>query len=259
MRLRRLAWIASTGSGMALLGWLATGGKPSEMSAWESLASPGALSRAHTSLEGRCATCHEPYEGVRRASCVPCHAGNATLLSQASTKFHADIGSCRECHAEHRGTAARIVGMDHRALAAIALKDLERAGAAASATHLRAWLRARDVAERARASSLSREEALLDCAACHTQKDRHLGLFGSDCAACHGTSAWSIPRFRHPSANSVDCAQCHRPPPSHLMGHFEMVSMVVARKPHARVEECYRCHLTTAWNDIRDVGWYEHH
>jgi hypothetical protein len=33
----------------------------------------------------------------------------------------------------------------------------------------------------------------------------------------------------------------------------------VARKPHAKVEQCYLCHQTTAWNDIKGVGWYKHH
>jgi hypothetical protein len=43
------------------------------------------------------------------------------------------------------------------------------------------------------------------------------------------------------------------------MGHFHMVSMKVAGKPHARVDQCYLCHETTAWNDIKGVGWYKHH
>jgi hypothetical protein len=38
-----------------------------------------------------------------------------------------------------------------------------------------------------------------------------------------------------------------------------MVSMKVAGKPHARVDQCYQCHQTTAWNDIKGVGWYKHH
>ncbi|WP_241527173.1 hypothetical protein [Sphingomonas turrisvirgatae] len=48
------------------------------------------------------------------------------------------------------------------------------------------------------------------------------------------------------------------PPPSHNMMHFEMVSQRVAGK-RARVEQCYACHTTDAWNNIRGVGWYVHH
>ena len=43
------------------------------------------------------------------------------------------------------------------------------------------------------------------------------------------------------------------------MGHFHMVSMKVAGQHHAQVNQCYLCHQTTAWNDIKGVGWYKHH
>ncbi len=43
------------------------------------------------------------------------------------------------------------------------------------------------------------------------------------------------------------------------MGHFQMVSKRVAGQPHADVRQCFLCHQTTAWNDIKGVGWYKHH
>jgi len=43
------------------------------------------------------------------------------------------------------------------------------------------------------------------------------------------------------------------------MGHFKMISARVADKPHARVEQCGKCHQTNSWNDIKRVGWYDHH
>jgi hypothetical protein len=39
----------------------------------------------------------------------------------------------------------------------------------------------------------------------------------------------------------------------------QMVSMMVASQPHARVDQCFLCHQTDAWNDIKGVGWYKHH
>lgn len=85
------------------------------------------------------------------------------------------------------------------------------------------------------------------------------GMFGSDCAACHATTQWRIAQFRHPSPRSMDCAQCHRPPRSHSMMHFEMVSVPVARQPSARVNQCYLCHQTTSWSDIKARGFVKHH
>ena len=55
------------------------------------------------------------------------------------------------------------------------------------------------------------------------------------------------------------CAQCHQAPPSHYMMHFRMVSMTVAGRMHAQVNQCYLCHQTTSWNDIKGVGLYKHH
>ena len=43
------------------------------------------------------------------------------------------------------------------------------------------------------------------------------------------------------------------------MMHFQMISMKVAGQMHAKVDQCFLCHQTTAWNDIRGVGWYKHH
>lgn len=100
---------------------------------------------------------------------------------------------------------------------------------------------------------------MLDCYLCHGNKDRHLGFFGEDCAKCHGTDKWTIPEYRHPSPNSMDCAQCHQAPPSHYMMHFKMVSMRVAGRMSADVNQCHLCHQTTAWNDTKGVGWYKHH
>jgi hypothetical protein len=204
-----------------------------DVATWQQQASPGRLSAAHAFLESNCAACHTPVAGVEAANCIACHASNEWLLQRQPTAFHASIGSCRECHPEHQGGWRPPSTMDHATLAAIGMRQTGGKDA--------------------------RPETVLDCAACHGTKDRHFGLFGQDCVQCHTTTRWTIPEFRHPSARSTDCAQCHQAPPSHYMGHFHMVSARVAGKPHARVEQCYLCHQTTAWNDIKGVGFYKHH
>lgn len=95
-------------------------------------------------------------------------------------------------------------------------------------------------------------EATLNCAAFHSTKDRHKGLFGQGCVSCHGTTQWTIADFQHPSPRSTDCAQCHQGPPSHYMMHFEMVSKKIAAAGQGseccegvQVNQCYRCHQTT--------------
>jgi hypothetical protein len=150
--------------------------------------------------------------------------------------------------------------MDHVALAHIGCKMLESAPlpSRTDMTKVQYWLE-RTAPSARPANHGAAEEALLNCAACHSTKDKHFGLFGTDCAACHSTTAWTIPEFRHPSAASQSCAQCHQAPPSHYMEHFHMVSMKVAGKEHADVSQCFLCHQSTSWNDIKGVGFYKHH
>ena len=226
---------------------------------WERQASPGDLSAAHAFLADNCAACHTPGKGVTADKCVACHA-DSRVLQREPTAFHATVGSCRECHREHQGGAVLPTTMDHAALARIGLGKPTETGTGTrndpARERLRQWLAEGGDGPH---PGITRREAALDCAACHGTKDRHQGLFGKDCAQCHRTDKWTLPEFRHPSAQSTDCAQCHQAPPSHYMMHFQMVSAKAAGQPHAAVRQCFHCHQTTAWNDIKGVGWFKHH
>lgn len=226
---------------------------------------PGPLSPAHAYLADRCASCHETNIGVTAAKCTACHANAERLLGRQPTAFHASIRECRTCHVEHQGTNIRPIAMDHVELAKIGARTLALASGkdAASAARFRSletWLRIRIPGQLDESSA---REAL-NCAGCHATKDRHMGFFGSDCAQCHATTSWTIGEFQHPSPRSVECAQCHQAPPSHYMMHFDMISKKIAGQTagccgSAQVKQCYRCHQTTSWNDIRGVGYYKHH
>ena len=226
-------------------------------STWQQMSSPGLLSGAHAFLKENCAACHTPNKGVQGVNCIACHANNAALLQRQPTAFHADIATCTPCHIEHMGEHIP-TKMDHVALAHIGLSRLEQGNPSdPQSRRIRQHLNEnRLLTENANISAL---EATLNCATCHATKDRHRGFFGNDCASCHAVAKWTIPGFRHPSPNSQDCVQCHQAPPSHTMMHFTMISASVARQPGAKVNQCYKCHQTTVWNDIRGVGWYKYH
>lgn len=228
-----------------------------QASTWQQISRPGPLSKAHAFLKENCAACHTPNKGVQGVNCIACHANNAALLQRQPTAFHADITHCSPCHIEHQG-GQRPTKMDHGALAHIGLARLQQDNPSD--------LQSRRIRRQMNDNVLLTEnpnipaiEATLNCANCHDTKDRHRGFFGKDCASCHTTTKWSILEFRHPSPNSQDCVQCHQAPPSHYMMHFKMVSMSVAKQPNATVNQCYKCHQTTSWNDIRGVGWYKMH
>lgn len=56
-----------------------------------------------------------------------------------------------------------------------------------------------------------------DCVSCHAEPVEHLGQFGTDCAACHTTTAWTPATFTgdhtfpldHGEQGTVSCATCH--------------------------------------------------
>lgn len=219
---------------------------------WQAGVMPGKLSAAHAQLESNCNTCHTPVKGIDEAKCISCHATNEALLQRQPTAFHATINNCASCHAEHQGGNANLRVMNHEALAKIGEKISGNSKAATDAHKMMMQ------GEHPLVSAL---EAKLDCASCHSTKDKHQGLFGQNCASCHATTQWTIPEFQHPSVLSIDCNQCHQAPPSHYMMHFEMVSKKVAKQENKNVlvTQCFTCHQTTSWNDIKGVGFYDHH
>lgn len=233
---------------------------------WQRMVNPGELSKAHAFLDHNCQACHTPIKGVEASTCIACHANNEWVLERQPTAFHADIGQCHLCHGEHAGRTGLNTRMDHGLIAQIGLEMLEDLGASddeaeLAKKRLRRWLSESAPATTAHSegSLLTSKERILNCFACHENDDRHFGLFGESCASCHSADRWSIHEYRHPSANSRDCAQCHQAPPSHYMKHFKMISATVAGQPHARVDQCFVCHQTTSWDDIKRVGRYKHH
>jgi hypothetical protein len=216
---------------------------------------PGKLSAKHAFLEGKCETCHMPTRGVEAAACIGCHATAASDLGKQPTAFHASIQDCRGCHVEHIG-AARPIKMDHAVLLKIG-------------SHLIAGQQGHPTVPREMADDLKRflglpvsqsaEKEGLDCAGCHSNRDPHRELFGRECASCHATTSWRIAGFLHPSPTSRDCAQCHQAPPSHYMEHFAMMDKALTGHHQAEVNQCFLCHRTDSFNDIKGVGWYKHH
>lgn len=224
------------------------------------LVQPGALSPGHAYIGDQCTACHAPTVGVTVEKCTACHANAERLPGRQPTTFHASIEECAVCHIEHQGASPRPLVMDHAVLAQVGARTLARASetdpdSAATLASLETWLRLRRPAQFDAGSAL----LALDCAGCHDRSDPHLQRFGGDCAECHGLESWRVPGYQHPSARSTDCVQCHKPPASHSMGHFSMVSQKAAGKEQASIEQCFECHNTTGWNDIVDVGYYKHH
>lgn len=240
---------------------------------WTAAVNPGQLSKAHDFIGTKCETCHTPTRGVEAASCLTCHATAAPdLLTKPSTAFHENVGTCAGCHVEHQGRDRRPTNMDHRVLSIAGHSRLAEpiggfprdrpTGARHEFEKLKAFLdqSGADLVGKLTPRPLQAEAlATLDCIGCHTNQDRHRTLFGRECQSCHNVDAWKIAAFQHPSPRSQDCAQCHQAPPSHYMMHFEMMDKAISGQANARVDQCYSCHQSDSWNNIRGAGFVKHH
>lgn len=243
-----------------------------ELPGWTAAVSPGALSAAHDFLGSQCEACHTPLRGVEAVSCLTCHATAAPdVLPRPATAFHSNIGQCAGCHVEHQGRDRRPINMDHAALLRAGhTRGFEGGRATPSVAgfrHAVAQIRVLldgSGADLAGGPLVGRPlsagtRASLDCSGCHVNSDRHRTLFGRECKSCHNVDTWRVATYLHPSSRSTDCVQCHQAPPSHFMMHFEMMDRTITGQANASVEQCFLCHQTDAWNNIRGVGWYQHH
>ena len=225
---------------------------------WRVVASPGPLSSAHAFLSTQCESCHTPNKGIAASSCITCHASEPLLLARQSTAFHATIQECRGCHIEHVGSDIRPVRVDHSVLTNVGVRAALTGAIPGQPITPSAVLIKRFLASVTASAPLTDGQAL-DCVSCHSFRDKHLGYFGQQCADCHVATTWKITGYLHPSPKSQECAQCHRPPPSHYMMHFVMMDQMFAGQPGARVDQCFACHETDAFNNIRGKGWFKMH
>ncbi|MBP6211038.1 MAG: hypothetical protein KA473_16520, partial [Anaerolineales bacterium] len=94
------------------------------------------------------------------------------------------------------------------------------------------------------------------CFACHADNDRHAGKYGTNCGACHSSTAWKPATFNHNlSAFPLTGAHVNTPCTScHINSNFvgtpkDCYSCHKAKDPHAGKAgtNCATCHTTSAW------------
>ncbi len=242
--------------------WLLTPGGAAfkQSSFWQSLVAPGDLSPAHASLQNDCAACHTAVKGAEPVKCIACHANDEELLRREDTAFHANVGTCNDCHREHQGGSRSFTEMDHAVLTAIGFRQLRSVDPRSESEQVRRqflmWMRHVDESSMPH-PGVSEEELILDCAACHRNEDPHVAYFGDDCASCHSTRYWTIARYIHPPAISKDCEQCHKAPTSHFMPMFMSMCAKKLGKSPKSVNQCYVCHEISAWNEMKGAPWHK--
>jgi len=224
------------------------------------LLSPGALSRAHSSLEGdtHCSDCHSSGKRVDQAACLKCHGdlGARIAAGQGLHGLQYRSQPCEKCHVEHLGVGTSQInwpGGDPSKL------DHAQTGWPLQGAHKTTTCNKCHGKVNARGAptflGLSRA-----CTPCH--KDQHDGRFGSICTTCHDETAWGNLRlqgFNHDQARfplhgahaTVQCAKCHFDPPKYVGLKFALCTDC-HQDPHSgRLGVgCTDCHEETRWKPV---------
>lgn len=173
-----------------------------------------------------CAGCHENGRYVDTpTACVACH--------RAEDEHNGRFGE--QCSACHQPTQWSDVTFDH-SLSAFPLTGAH-ASASCEGCHPNAAFAGTSTA----------------CVACHAEPAVHRGMFGTDCAACHTTTAWLPASYNGPHAFPINhegaggqCSLCH---PSSLLSYtcYECHNANRMQNEHegiGNLADCARCHPT---------------
>jgi hypothetical protein len=101
-----------------------------------------------------------------------------------------------------------------------------------------------------------------DCYSCHQAADRHRGSLGRECESCHSPNGWNIWTFDHARSTGfalegahgkLECAQCHREPPTEVKLGRDCASCHVKDDVHLGEfgRQCQRCHSTISFRQVR--------
>ena len=217
----------------------------------ESLVMPGDVVHGHADIESECSSCHELFSrSEQRALCLDCHEDVATDLG-ARTGFHgksdgANTDECANCHTDHEGRNANILGLDEQSFDHI-FTDFALLG-----KHIEtACVDCHKPDDKHR-------DAPGECVSCHVEDDVHKESLGTECADCHNESDWAEITFDHQSTgyplvgkhSDAACLDCHKTQvfqdtPETCYGCHAADDSHAGRSG----EQCENCHNPVAWTD----------
>ena len=251
--------------------------------------SPGALSKAHSKLDGptHCTSCHVGGGRDRKLKCTGCHAEikqrltanqglHPALMDQVRMGQTRRDDQCAKCHSEHNGEKFVPIRWD------VSLDDFDHRKTGYPLEGGHTGLKCARCHTPERIAPAARKVILMKdlrrsylglgtaCAACH--EDKHKGQVGDKCERCHTVSKWKdVTRFDHNTAKykltgahaKVDCAKCHAALPSPNAGAkvIRYTGMPFAqcadchKDPHrgSFAAGCNSCHTDFAWKPARNT------
>jgi hypothetical protein len=218
----------------------------------EKLLMPGPLSEAHAKYEDSCDSCHATSgQAPEQERCLDCHKETRADIEQRKG-FHGRAlpeggGECRQCHSEHQGRAADIVGL------VPSLFDHDKTDFALHGGHRAAACRS------CHAQDKTFREASSACIDCHREQDVHQKAMGDTCQDCHSEKSWKQGKFDHDKTDfplrhqhkDVECGQCH-PARRYDDAPVQCVGCHRIQDVHGGVfgSKCDSCHSERAWDRV---------
>ena len=238
--------------------------------------SPGALSRAHQSLNGttNCTTCHKLAAGQATFKCVECHTEISARIA-ARRGLHASYNlkagssqECVKCHSEHNGEDFPLIkwdirSFDHKQTGYVL--EGKHAGLACNRCHTAEHvLQSERPAIRVKDLNKTFLGVSPNCVTCH--QDPHKGRLGENCLQCHTYNDWktvNIGQFDHSRTRypltglhaQVACQKCHTPgadnKPLYTGIAFGKCSDCHSDPHHGSFTQgCQACHNTSGWKRV---------
>ncbi|HEX2807561.1 MAG TPA: cytochrome c3 family protein, partial [Kineosporiaceae bacterium] len=238
-----------------------------------------------------CIGCHQQLDAAKMAvhtdtygsACLNCHDGKDTYgrafahTSYALTGKHATAATCDGCH--HGATTLTALRATPQDCATCHSKDDIHQGRLGSdcaschsadgwggatldhATQTSFALTGKHVDAACASCHVNHQWTGLGttCVSCHQKDDAHQGRLGSDCAACHATSAWRPASFDHSvttwkltgAHQIVVCQKCH-PNPTVTYSGASTTCASCHNAPASHDSKfgpnCTSCHSTSAWH-----------
>jgi len=149
---------------------------------------PGELSSAHSFLNGKCASCHDPTKPSFEDKCSSCH--KEIKIKHIEKDFHYNLTKkmvCIGCHQEHQGDKTNLVRwqmFDHNQTR-FYVKGYHRYQKC-STCH-KSVIEKRTHLMRKQKTPLRTLYKIRNftCYACHKKDDKHKGKFSRNCEKCH--------------------------------------------------------------------------
>jgi Cytochrome c7 and related cytochrome c len=217
----------------------------------ESVIRPGDVIQGHAKWEEECSKCHVRFDRTAQDRlCMDCHKEVGQDMRER-TGFHGRQKSqtCRSCHTDHKGRAARIVELDKPRF------DHTQTDYQLRGKH------AKVECDKCHEPKKKYWQAASECNACHRKDDVHKASLGTKCADCHTENDWKEAKLDHDKTRfplvgkhvDTKCADCHKKgteykeAPRTCIGCHKKDDNASKGHKGQFGERCDSCHGAKAW------------